>query len=86
MQRLAGEPFDTPAVAVRWPTAVQAQKYAEAKWPLAERSRDCTDADVENALDRGEILRTHVLRPTWHFVVNSDVPLLLRLTVRAFTR
>ncbi|MDQ3432245.1 MAG: winged helix DNA-binding domain-containing protein [Actinomycetota bacterium] len=79
-QRLAGEPFDTPAAAVRWLGAVQAQEFAEAKWSLAQRSRDCTDTDVEAAIDRGEILRTHVLRPTWHFVASSDVRWLLRLT------
>jgi Winged helix DNA-binding domain len=79
-QRLAGPPFDRPEQAVRWLTAVQAQEYAEAKWSLGQRTRDCTDAIVEDACDRGEILRTHVLRPTWHFVARADIRWLLRLT------
>jgi len=79
-QRLAGEPFDRPEEAVHWLGAVQAQEFAEAKWSLAERTRACTDADVEAAFDRGALLRTHVLRPTWHFVARSDIRWLLRLT------
>jgi hypothetical protein len=57
-QRLAGDPFEGPAEAVAWFGAVQAQEFAEAKWSLGERVRDCTDADVEDAFARGEILRT----------------------------
>lgn len=79
-QRLAGEPFTGPAAAVRWLGAVQAQEFAEAKWSLAERASDCSDADVEAAFAGGEIIRTHVLRPTWHFVARDDVRWLLRLT------
>ena len=79
-QRLAGDPFEGPAEAVAWFGAVQAQEFAEAKWSLSERVRDCTDADVEDAFARGEILRTHVLRPTWHFVAPTDIRWLLRLT------
>ena len=60
--------------------AVQAQQFDEAKWSLAERTNDCTDADVETAFARGDIIRTHVLRPTWHFVARADVRWLLRLT------
>jgi len=88
-QRLAGEPFATPAEAVAHLGAVQAQEYAEAKWSLAERVAGCTDADVEDAFSRGEILRTHVLRPTWHFVTPADLRWMLRLTaprVHAFNR
>ena len=46
---------------------MQAQEYAEAKWSIGERVEGCTDADVEQALSRGEMLRTRVLRPTWHY-------------------
>jgi len=78
-QRLAGPPAATPADVVRWLGAVQAQEFAEAKWSLAERG-DGTDDAVEASFARGEILRTHVLRPTWHFVAREDVRWLLRLT------
>jgi hypothetical protein len=60
--------------------AVQAQDYAGAKWALAQRARNITDADVEKEIDEGRILRTHVLRPTWHFVVPGDIRWMLALT------
>jgi hypothetical protein len=47
------------------------------------------DAAIESAYDAGTILRTHVLRPTWHFVLPADIRWLLELTaprVRALTR
>jgi hypothetical protein len=79
-QRLASGPFDKPAEAVHWLGAMQAQEFAEAKWSIAERVDGCTDADVEEAFARGEILRTHLLRPTWHFVAPTDIRWMLRLT------
>ena len=79
-QRLAAAPLASPAEAVAWLGAMQAQEFAEAKWSVAERVPGCTDADVEAAFARGEILRTHVLRPTWHFVAPADIRWLLALT------
>ena len=79
-QRLDGEPFASPAEAVAWCGAVQAQEYAEALWSVGMRVRDATAAAVGAACDRGEILRTHVMRPTWHFVAAADLGWLLRLT------
>ena len=35
---------------------------------------------MQRALAEGAILRTHVLRPTWHFVTPDDIRWLLRLT------
>jgi hypothetical protein len=65
---------------VRWLTAVQAQDYGAAKWALAQRSRATTDAVLDRLFDQGAILRTHVLRPTWHFVLPEDIGWLLALT------
>lgn len=79
-QRLASGHLTSPAEAVRWLGAVQAQEYAEAKWSIGERVESCTDADVEDAVARGEILRTHILRPTWHFVTPADLRWMLRLS------
>ncbi len=79
-QRLVADPFDDAAQVVAWLGAVQAQVFDEAKWSLGERTRSCADGDVEDAFARGEILRTHVLRPTWHFVARPDLRWLLRLT------
>jgi winged helix DNA-binding protein len=79
-QRLTGEPFATAAEAVACLGAVQAQEHLEALWSLGTRVRDHDEAAVAAACDRGEILRTHVLRPTWHFVAAADLRWLLRLT------
>ena len=38
------------------------------------------DEEIERAFDRGQILRTHVMRPTWHFVTPADIRWLLELT------
>jgi Winged helix DNA-binding domain len=79
-QRLAGAKFGQVAEAVGWFGAVQAQDYGGAKWGLAQRVKGCAEGDVDAAFDRGEILRTHVLRPTWHFVLPADIRMLLALT------
>jgi hypothetical protein len=60
--------------------AVQAQDFTGAKWALGLRLIGVDDAEVLRAYDAGEILRTHVLRPTWHFVAPADIRALLRLT------
>ena len=85
-QRLLGEPFATPAEAVAGLLAVQSQEYAMAKWALGMRSVRCTDASVEGAFAAGEILRTHILRPTWHFVSPADIRWLLQLTAPRIRR
>nr|PZN91823.1 MAG: hypothetical protein DIU52_00170 [bacterium] len=72
-QRLAGPPFASPEEVLRWLSASQAQEYGLAKWSLAQRTRRHSDAAVERALADGRILRTHVLRPTWHFVLPEDI-------------
>ena len=65
---------------VAWMGAVQAQDYTGAAWALALRAADLTLADVDRALAAGRILRTHVLRPTWHFVAPADIRWMLALT------
>jgi hypothetical protein len=60
--------------------AVQAQDYAGAKWAVAQRTTGLTDAALDQALADGTILRTHVLRPTWHFVAPADIRWMLALT------
>jgi len=79
-QRLIGKPFASPVDVVRWLGAVQSQDYAGAKWALAQRSQATTDAAIDRLFDQGAILRTHVMRPAWHFVVPEDIRWLLDLT------
>jgi hypothetical protein len=76
-----------PEEVVAWLGAVQAQEYPHAKWGLAQRLRSAnTDADIERACDDGRILRTHVLRPTWHFVAAEDLAWMLALTAPRLLR
>lgn len=79
-QRLSGTRFDAPEDVVRWMGAVQAQEYDDSKWALALRLRRPSDASIEGAFTEGRILRTHVLRPTWHFVAPADIRWMLALT------
>lgn len=79
-QKLLASTLTTAVDVVRWLGAVQAQDYAGAKWALALRARRLTDAAVDAAFNSGEILRTHVLRPTWHFVTRDDLRWLIALT------
>jgi hypothetical protein len=79
-QRLTLPSFHTPADVVDWFGAVQAQDYTAAKWGVGLRMAGAADRAVEAACDAGAILRTHVLRPTWHFVTPADLRWMLELT------
>ena len=79
-QHLTRPTFEAAVDAVRWLVAVQSQDYAGAKWALGLRSQGLTDPDVDRAFNAGAILRTHVMRPTWHFVAPEDIRWLLALT------
>jgi hypothetical protein len=79
-QHLIKQTLETPSEVVRMLGAVQAQDYSFAKWGVGQRGRDSTDATVEREITDGAILRTHVLRPTWHFVVAADIRWMLALT------
>ena len=79
-QRLSITNFTKPADVVGWLGAVQSQDYAGAKWALGQRVQNATDANIEQAFNEGLILRTHVMRPTWHFVRPEDIHWMLALT------
>ena len=79
-QRLSGARFTKPEQVVAWMGAVQAQEYGDSKWALSLRTRRASNEAVERALSAGAILRTHVLRPTWHFVAAADIRWMLELT------
>src|SRR5204863_8747347 len=66
--------------AVRWHGAIRAQDYGPAKWSIGQRTSNLVDEDLDRALMEGSIVRTHVLRPTWHFVARDDLRLMLSLT------
>jgi hypothetical protein len=62
--------------------AMQAQDYTSMKWAIGSRAQGSTEQEVEAALDSGELLRTHVLRPTWHVVSAKDIRWMLDLTAQ----
>jgi len=79
-QQLIGSTSRKPAQVVSWLCAMQAQDFPAAKWAIGLRAPGVQDGDVEQAFNDGQILRTHVLRPTWHFVAPEDIRWLLALS------
>jgi hypothetical protein len=59
---------------------LQAENPAQSAWAVGTRTEDLTEAGFWAAFDDGRILRTHVLRPTWHYVLPGDIRWLLELT------
>ena len=79
-QRLIASELTTAHDIVQWMGAVQSQEYGGAKWAVAQRSGGLTSAALDAELQAGAILRTHVLRPTWHFVTPEDIRWMLAIT------
>ena len=78
--RLSGAPIESPEAVVRWLGAVQSQDYGPAKWSVGHRTVGVDNVALDRLFEEGSILRTHVLRPTWHFVLPEDIRWLLALT------
>ncbi len=79
-QQLSGTEFTTPEQVVSWMGAMQAQDFNMSKWAIGIRLPGCTDKLVMDAFNKGKLLRTHVMRPTWHFVSPEDIRWMLQLT------
>jgi hypothetical protein len=79
-QQIIGTKFASAKEIVAWMGAMQAQDYAMVKWALGVRLPHSTNKSVEAAMDKGDILRTHVLRPTWHLFAAGDVRWMIQLT------
>src|SRR6185503_16532699 len=79
-QHIGRTEFEKPDEVVAWLGAMQAQEYAMAKWGIAQRMQEITEPEIDKAFANGEILRTHLLRPTWHFVTPADIRWVLALT------
>ncbi|MCW3092299.1 MAG: Winged helix DNA-binding protein [Ferruginibacter sp.] len=79
-QQIATHQFGKPAEIVEWLGAIQAQEYALSKWAIGLRLPGSKEDEIEKALSAGTILRTHLLRPTWHFVAPADIRWMLALT------
>jgi len=61
---------------------MQAQDFNAAKWAIGLRLDGSTDKSVSEAFDKGEIIRTHILRPTWHFVTPENIRWMLQLSAK----
>jgi hypothetical protein len=79
-QMLQGERLSIAADVVRLLGCVQSQEYAHALWSLGMRTSGLRAAQVQAEFDRGDFLRTHILRPTWHFVAAEDIRWILEVT------
>ena len=77
---LRGRQAQSPGEAVGRLLALQAQDHHLARWSVAQRVQSGGRADIDGAFDRGEMIRTHVLRPTWHYVSPDDLRWLVRFS------
>lgn len=81
-QQIASGGITTPKELINHMGAMQAQEFNHAKWAVGLRLPDFTEKQVEDAFNRGEILRTHLMRPTWHFVSPEDIYWLVALSAK----
>lgn len=79
-QQLLNPTYRHPKELVSWMGAIQAQDNTMVKWAVGIRLKSGTMKAVEKALHDGEILRTHVMRPTWHLVAAEDIRWMLKLS------
>jgi len=78
-QKLDKTSHNSPEEIVKHLGAIQAQDYAMSKWAVGSR---CTasEKEIEEAINSGKIIRTHILRPTWHLVAADDIYWMLDLS------
>lgn len=81
-QQLSTPLFGHPKELVSWMGAMQAQDYTMVKWAVGMRLKSPGIQAVEKALHQGEILRTHIMRPTWHLVAAEDIRWMLKLSAQ----
>jgi hypothetical protein len=79
-QQIADTKFTTAKEIASWLGALQSQDYNMAKWALGIRLQNSTEVFINNEIDSGSILRTHLLRPTWHIVSSDDIYWMQKLT------
>jgi hypothetical protein len=79
-QGLTSAQFNTCADVVSHFGAMQSQDYSMAKWAVGMRMQNPSDSAIEKSIDAGKIIRTHILRPTWHFVHANDIRWMMELS------
>ena len=81
-QQLVNSQFKSPEDLVAWMGAIQAQQPEMAKLALALRLQNGAIGHINEAINQAKIIRTHVLRPTWHLVTPQDIRWMLQLSYR----
>ena len=81
-QHLLQPKYSSASKLVNYLGAIQAQDFAMSKWAIGLRIINPTQKKVEDEINRGSILRTHVLRPTWHLVSAEDIYWMLELSAQ----
>lgn len=78
-QQLDCSGFKKPEEITAWFGGIQAQDYPGAKWAIAGRLKNYTDANIESTLSEKKFVRTWAMRGTLHFVTASDIRWILEL-------
>ena len=79
-QKISATEFTSVKELVGWMGAMQAQDFNMAKWAIGLRLLNSNEENITVAIDSGQIIRTHLLRPTWHFVSAEDIYWMIELT------
>jgi hypothetical protein len=79
-QQLIAPKFTSVKEIVNWMGAMQAQDFLMVKWTVGIRLLGSTEKMINEAFNSGDILRTHLLRPTWHLVSRDDIGWMTSLT------
>jgi hypothetical protein len=85
-QQIAQQQFQQPNELLNWMGAMQAQDYEMSKWAVALRLPDANENKIETALNNGELIRTHILRPTWHIVSAENLRWIMDLSAPQLAR
>lgn len=79
-QQLFRSSFEKPDELVEWMGALQAQDLPMSLLAIALRTKNATVKSIEHAFNEGKLIRTHLMRPTWHIVSHRDIYWMLDLT------
>lgn len=83
--QLAKPRFRSPKELVAWMGAVQAQEYTMAKWAVGTRLKSSSLRVVDDALAKGEILRTQYITTDLAFHRSRGYPLDVAIVGRSYT-
>src|SRR5690606_2822069 len=85
-QQISAQRFSRPKDVVAWMGAMQAQDFSMSRWAVALRVPGADVNSVQASIDRGDIIRTHVLRPTWLLAPASEISWMLELSAPQIKR